>query len=211
MKLAASDLANNVEAGVDRPAITTGSLPNSSVAPLRLRPRLPPGRGRRKAVAYSLEIRRLRAAGYSFASIRETLLEAGVSVSVATVKREAARPLTNNEVSWADAVEREQREAPPTPDAADEVDRTSALVAAFFEASSHSVADAPRARCRTVPPRSRAAPSAQVRGEPGSSVAGAIVADPKDSGSGNWSRLLPRIVRAVMRRLFHGPRAPRTP
>jgi hypothetical protein len=56
-----------------------------------LSPKLPPGRANRRALAFASEICRLRAAGYSFEAIRIALLDAGVTVSRSTVKREAAR------------------------------------------------------------------------------------------------------------------------
>ncbi len=56
-----------------------------------LTPKLPPGRANRKALAYTAEIQRLRASGYSFEAIRLTLLDAGLAVSRTTVKREAAK------------------------------------------------------------------------------------------------------------------------
>lgn len=58
---------------------------------MRLLPRHPPGRASRKALAFAAEIRSLRAAGYSLAAIREALADAGVDVSLSTVRREAAR------------------------------------------------------------------------------------------------------------------------
>lgn len=58
-----------------------------------LTPKLPPGRANRKALAFAAEINRLRTAGYSFEAIRVALLDAGVTVSRTTVKREAARRL----------------------------------------------------------------------------------------------------------------------
>lgn len=58
---------------------------------MALTPKLPPGRANRKALAYSAEIQRLRASGYSFETIRLTLLEAGLDVSRTTIKREAAK------------------------------------------------------------------------------------------------------------------------
>jgi len=61
---------------------------------MALLPKLPPGRPDRKALAFSAEIHRLRAAGYSFEAIRQALLDAGVTVGRTTVKREAARPST---------------------------------------------------------------------------------------------------------------------
>lgn len=60
---------------------------------MHLTPKLPPGRANRKALAFAAEINRLRTAGYSFEAIRVALLEAGVTVSRTTVKREAARRL----------------------------------------------------------------------------------------------------------------------
>jgi len=56
-----------------------------------LAPKHPPGRANRKALAFTAEIHRLRAAGYSFEAIRLALHEAGVEVSRTTVKREAAK------------------------------------------------------------------------------------------------------------------------
>ncbi len=56
-----------------------------------LTPKLPPGRANRKALAFAADIHRLRAAGYSFEAIRLALMDAGVKVSLTTVKREAAR------------------------------------------------------------------------------------------------------------------------
>ena len=56
-----------------------------------LTPKLPPGRANRKALAFVADIHRLRAAGYSFEAIRLALMDAGVKVSLTTVKREAAR------------------------------------------------------------------------------------------------------------------------
>lgn len=58
---------------------------------MHLTPKLPPGRANRKALAFAAEINRLRTAGYSFEAIRVALLDAGVTVSRTTVKREAAR------------------------------------------------------------------------------------------------------------------------
>ena len=55
-----------------------------------LTPKLPPGRANRKALAFVVDIHRLREAGYSFEAIRLALLDAGVKVSRTTVKREAA-------------------------------------------------------------------------------------------------------------------------
>jgi len=53
----------------------------------------PLGRSDRKAGKYHTEIHRLRADGCTFEAIRLALRDAGVVVSVTTVKREARRPL----------------------------------------------------------------------------------------------------------------------
>ena len=58
---------------------------------MTLEPKLPPGRANRKALRFSVDICRLRNAGYTFSAIRLALLDAGVDVSLTTVKREAAR------------------------------------------------------------------------------------------------------------------------
>jgi hypothetical protein len=58
---------------------------------MSLQPRRPPGHGSRKALAYALDIVRLRAEGHSLAAIREALEDAGVVVSISTVHREALR------------------------------------------------------------------------------------------------------------------------
>lgn len=58
---------------------------------MQLNPRQPPGRITRKARGYSAEILRLRAEGYTLEAIRLALLDAGISVTVTTVRREANR------------------------------------------------------------------------------------------------------------------------
>lgn len=57
----------------------------------RLEPAQPPGRNTRKALTYSVEMRRLYAMGYTLEAIREALLAVGVSVSRSTVYREVRR------------------------------------------------------------------------------------------------------------------------
>lgn len=59
---------------------------------MRLQPKRPPGRSSRKALRFVREVRRLRAEGHTLESIRLALLDAGVSVSLSTVRREVARP-----------------------------------------------------------------------------------------------------------------------
>jgi hypothetical protein len=56
-----------------------------------LTPKLPPGRANRKALAYTADIQRLRASGYTFEAIRLALSDAGLVVSRTTLKREAAK------------------------------------------------------------------------------------------------------------------------
>lgn len=63
---------------------------------MELRPSSPPGNAQRKARAFHAEIVRLRAEGYTHAAIHQALVEAGVDVSLATVKREAARVKRTN-------------------------------------------------------------------------------------------------------------------
>jgi hypothetical protein len=58
---------------------------------MTLAPTLPPGRANRKALQYAVDIHRLRDAGYTFSAIRLVLLDAGINVSLSTVKREATR------------------------------------------------------------------------------------------------------------------------
>ena len=60
----------------------------------RLVPQRPPGRGSRKARAFSGEMARLHALGYTLEAIREALAAAGVTVSRSTVQREVARTAT---------------------------------------------------------------------------------------------------------------------
>ena len=61
---------------------------------MKLTPKRPPGRPNRKALAYEGEIARLRSDGYACEAIWEALLEAGVSLSRSSVKREVARLAT---------------------------------------------------------------------------------------------------------------------
>jgi hypothetical protein len=59
---------------------------------LKLNPISPPGRATRKVRGFGVEIRQLRAQGYSFQAIQTALAEAGLQVSKSTVQREAKRP-----------------------------------------------------------------------------------------------------------------------
>jgi hypothetical protein len=58
---------------------------------MTLAPKLPPGRANRKALQFAVDIHRLRNAGYTFSAIRAALFDAGMSVSLSTIKREASR------------------------------------------------------------------------------------------------------------------------
>lgn len=71
---------------------------------MQLNPRRPPGHARRKALRYAGEVRRLRAEGYTLNSIRLALLDAGISVSVSTVRREVAHPPSQWELDHPDGV-----------------------------------------------------------------------------------------------------------
>lgn len=58
---------------------------------MSLRPRRPPGNAKRKALAFTAEIVSLRGAGHSLSAIREALEDAGVLVSISTVRREVLK------------------------------------------------------------------------------------------------------------------------
>lgn len=55
---------------------------------MSLQARRPPGHAKRKARAYTADILSLRRAGHSLQAIREALEDAGVRVSISTVRRE---------------------------------------------------------------------------------------------------------------------------
>ena len=74
--------------------------------PVQLNPELPPGRSNRNALRYVREVHRLRAEGHTLDSILQALLDAGVSVSLSTVRREAARPASKWELRHAQEVPR---------------------------------------------------------------------------------------------------------
>jgi hypothetical protein len=78
---------------------------------MRLKPRQPPGRSDRKARRYVNDIRCLREEGYTFETIRQALLDAGVSVSLSTVIREARRPPSQWEIELAQAEQGAEEES----------------------------------------------------------------------------------------------------
>lgn len=58
---------------------------------MSLQTRRPPGHANRKALAYAADIATLREAGHTYESIRQALEDAGVQVSLSTVRREVLR------------------------------------------------------------------------------------------------------------------------
>lgn len=58
---------------------------------MNLQTRRPPGHGKRKALTYAADIISLRGQGHSLSAIREALEDAGVLVSISTVRREVLR------------------------------------------------------------------------------------------------------------------------
>jgi hypothetical protein len=58
---------------------------------MNLQTRRPPGHGKRKALTYAADIISLRGQGHSLSAIREALEDAGVQVSISTVRREVLR------------------------------------------------------------------------------------------------------------------------
>lgn len=58
---------------------------------MSLQTRRPPGHANRKALAYAADIVTLREAGHTYESIRQALEDAGVQVSLSTVRREVLR------------------------------------------------------------------------------------------------------------------------
>lgn len=82
---------------------------------MQLKPRLPPGRSSRKALRFGHDVRRLRDEGHTLESIRQALLDVGVSVSLSTVRREAVRPASKWELEHMEEVSRALAELPPPP------------------------------------------------------------------------------------------------
>jgi hypothetical protein len=58
---------------------------------MHLQPRRRPGRNDRKAALYAEEILRLRAEGYTYEAIRESLADLGVVLSTSALRREVSR------------------------------------------------------------------------------------------------------------------------
>lgn len=66
---------------------------------MKLAPQQPPGRITRKARSFEAEIVQLRAQGYTLEAIRQALADAGVRVSISTVRREANRAAAPNPIT----------------------------------------------------------------------------------------------------------------
>lgn len=62
---------------------------------MSLQTRRPPGHGKRKALTYAADIVSLRGQGHSYSAIREALEDAGVLVSISTVRREVLKGTSN--------------------------------------------------------------------------------------------------------------------
>ena len=58
---------------------------------MSLQTRRPPGHAKRKALSYAADIVSLRSQGHSYSAIREALEDAGVLVSISTVRREVLK------------------------------------------------------------------------------------------------------------------------
>ncbi len=65
---------------------------------MSLQTRRPPGHGKRKALTYAADIVSLRAQGHTFSAIREALQDAGVLVSISTVRREVLKGVSTTAV-----------------------------------------------------------------------------------------------------------------
>ena len=96
---------------------------------MRLHPRNPPGHAGRKARRYVNDIRNLRAEGHTYETIRQALLDAGISVSLSTVRREANRPPTQWELDHVQAEQAATEDAPPPRAAPQSVSAPQALEA----------------------------------------------------------------------------------
>lgn len=66
---------------------------------MSLQTRRPPGHAKRKALSYAADIAALRLQGHTYAAIREALEDAGVRVSISTVRREVLKALSKAAVA----------------------------------------------------------------------------------------------------------------
>jgi phosphoribosylcarboxyaminoimidazole (NCAIR) mutase len=65
---------------------------------MSLQTRRPPGHAKRKALTYAAEIVSLRVQGHTLSAIREALEDAGVLVSISTVRREVLKGMSTTAV-----------------------------------------------------------------------------------------------------------------
>lgn len=65
---------------------------------MSLQTRRPPGHAKRKALTYAADIVSLRVQGHTFSAIREALEDAGVLVSISTVRREVLKGMSTTAV-----------------------------------------------------------------------------------------------------------------
>lgn len=65
---------------------------------MSLQTRRPPGHANRKALTHAADIASLRAQGHSLSAIREALEDAGVLVSISTVRREVLKAKSSSAV-----------------------------------------------------------------------------------------------------------------
>lgn len=65
---------------------------------MSLQTRRPPGHAKRKALTYAADIINLRVQGHTFSAIREALEDAGVLVSISTVRREVLKGVSTTAV-----------------------------------------------------------------------------------------------------------------
>src|SRR4051794_16233324 len=63
---------------------------------MSLQTRRPPGHAKRKALTYAVDIVNLRGQGHSYSAIREALEDAGVLVSISTVRREVLKGVSTS-------------------------------------------------------------------------------------------------------------------
>jgi hypothetical protein len=65
---------------------------------MNLQTRRPPGHAKRKALTYTADIVGLRIQGHTYSAIREALEDAGVLVSISTVRREVLQGMSTTAV-----------------------------------------------------------------------------------------------------------------
>lgn len=107
-------------------------------AAMSLQPRRPPGHAKRKALVFAADILNLRRAGHSLAAIRDALEDAGVHVSISTVRREVLKGASATAACKLSAVESAESAPPSPPDS-----RAHRVAASRPVAASHLAPAAP--------------------------------------------------------------------